>query len=441
MIAIIKRHFALVTSLFILLSLGMARSQGTFTFTVTFDGQPFIPLGASYIAQQYTEANFWFRNVIPGPGYGFIRCALGQDYPMPFDPTYYIQSNGGALVFSRTDNAQFGVASVQLAAYAATTFPDFVTDFVGYHADGTTVTNTFSGSGIAFRTFNFGPEFSNLSRVEIPGSPWSLDNLVVVVPEPGVLPLAVFAGALVAARAGCRPWKRGHPLTPFQGGGGAEQAIPDATGSQYTVQAVGCGQEGTYRVQVNCGDGSATATAGVQHDYNISFVELKLVPANVGTGNWSYQWSVSDNVGGPYTALLNETQPTLVLYVDRSAIVRHYMCAASRFGGSASLIAQFDPANLNYTSPSVTLEQKSDAELDVTYAAGVGAGPWDYRWYFAPPGATPQPVPGATASQYTIQPVGCPARGTYKCTAEDACGRTFTYDVGNFAGLDVFGCP
>lgn len=36
-----------------------------------------------------------------------------------------------------------------------------------------------------FQTFSFGPEFSSLTRVEIPTYGWSLDNLVVAIPKPG----------------------------------------------------------------------------------------------------------------------------------------------------------------------------------------------------------------------------------------------------------------
>jgi hypothetical protein len=38
-----------------------------------------------------------------------------------------------------------------------------------------------------FQTFDFAhfPQFSGLSQVEIPTSLWSLDNLVVTIPEPG----------------------------------------------------------------------------------------------------------------------------------------------------------------------------------------------------------------------------------------------------------------
>jgi hypothetical protein len=51
---------------------------------------------------------------------------------------------------------------------------------------------------VDFETFHFGPEFSNLSRVEIPTFGWSLDNLIVAVPEPGTWGLMLL-GAVVAA--------------------------------------------------------------------------------------------------------------------------------------------------------------------------------------------------------------------------------------------------
>ena len=65
---------------------------------------------------------------------------------------------------------------------------------------------TFSGSGITFHTFYFGSEFSNLNRVEIPTWAWSLDNLVISVPEPSVqgLGLAVATAALFYQRLKAR---------------------------------------------------------------------------------------------------------------------------------------------------------------------------------------------------------------------------------------------
>jgi hypothetical protein len=94
----------------------------------------------------------------------------------------------------------FSLASVELAEYS-TVVPDAVTvPVIGYRTDGSTVMTSFTTDGIIdgtgflddFQTFFFGPEFSELTRVEIPTYGWSLDNLVVVVPEPssGILLLS-----------------------------------------------------------------------------------------------------------------------------------------------------------------------------------------------------------------------------------------------------------
>ncbi|MDQ6631614.1 MAG: PEP-CTERM sorting domain-containing protein, partial [Verrucomicrobiota bacterium] len=73
---------------------------------------------------------------------------------------------------------------VDLAAYS-TIAPNFSVNFIGYRSDGSTLNTTFSGSGINFRTVNFSPAWSSgLMRVEIPNFAWSLDNLIVAVPEP-----------------------------------------------------------------------------------------------------------------------------------------------------------------------------------------------------------------------------------------------------------------
>jgi hypothetical protein len=57
-----------------------------------------------------------------------------------------------------------------------------------------------------FQTFYFGPEFSGLTRVEIPSYGWSLDNLYVSVPEPGTFALMILGmGTVVVLR-----FKRGR---------------------------------------------------------------------------------------------------------------------------------------------------------------------------------------------------------------------------------------
>ena len=95
-------------------------------------------------------------------------------------------------MFSYTQRPTFDLLAVDLAEYS-TVVPDPATvPFVGYRSDGSTVTTSFTTDGIIdgtgpladFQTFYFGPEWSGLTRVEIPTYGWSLDNLVVV-PEPG----------------------------------------------------------------------------------------------------------------------------------------------------------------------------------------------------------------------------------------------------------------
>ena len=93
--------------------------------------------------------------------------------------------NGGSL---------FGLTSVDLAEYSTLFANQPVTiTFVGYYSDGGTVSQSFTTDGIIdgtgpladFQTFNFNSkDWSGLTRVEVPSFGWSLDNLVINVPEP-----------------------------------------------------------------------------------------------------------------------------------------------------------------------------------------------------------------------------------------------------------------
>ncbi len=77
-------------------------------------------------------------------------------------------------------------------------------EFIGYHPDGSTVTTSFTTDGIIdgtgplpdFQTFYF-TGFTDLTQVEIPASSWSLDNLVVSVPEPSAGSLFLVACVMV----------------------------------------------------------------------------------------------------------------------------------------------------------------------------------------------------------------------------------------------------
>jgi len=122
------------------------------------------------------------------PGESFGRCGGGIS-GFPDNGSVYLQQ-GTSLVFSFTNGVSFNLVSVDLAGYSDVS-PELDIQFVGYQANGQTVTNSFSGSGLDFQTYNFGPEFANVTRVEVFGNGWSLDNLVV---QPGlpVLSLTTF---------------------------------------------------------------------------------------------------------------------------------------------------------------------------------------------------------------------------------------------------------
>ena len=136
---------------------------------------------------------------------GFVRVGENPVPARPDDGSSYLQAGlGSTLMFQFSIGSPFALLSVDLAEYS-TVVPDARTvHFIGYRFDGSIVTQDFTtdgiidgtGPGVDFETFHFGPEFSGLTRVEIPTFGWSLDNLVVV-PEPGTWSLIIL-GAGVA---------------------------------------------------------------------------------------------------------------------------------------------------------------------------------------------------------------------------------------------------
>ena len=66
--------------------------------------------------------------------------------------------------------------------------------------DDITTAGIFYGVAPVFQTYSFDAGFSALVRVELPLDGWSLDNLVLSVPEPGSSSFLVLGAALAALR-------------------------------------------------------------------------------------------------------------------------------------------------------------------------------------------------------------------------------------------------
>lgn len=193
-----------------------AYGQGTFQ-TITFDGPPTIAPGTAASVTNYYELGMYFRPIPhPPPGLpSFTRAGPGIA-GNPDDGTAFVKTAiDESLMFAFTNGSTFGLASVDLSEYS-TVLPSPVTiSFVGYRPDGSTVTDSFttpgySGSGpLTFQTYYFGPEFSGLTSVAIANPGWSMDNLGVLVPEPGtgalLLPAALALGALELRRRRRKP--------------------------------------------------------------------------------------------------------------------------------------------------------------------------------------------------------------------------------------------
>ncbi len=182
------------------------RSNAQGTFHITFDGPPPQPPGTQYGTLRYDEAGVSFTPINPTNwGNAFARNG-GGILGFPENGTAYLQAGlGTTLMFSFTNRSVFDIVSVDLAGYS-TVVPEGYFRFVGYRHSGEVVTNDITINGITFQTFTLGPQFAGLDRVEIPSTPWSLDNLVLRVPEPGCAVLAAWGLVLLAAR-----WRMARP--------------------------------------------------------------------------------------------------------------------------------------------------------------------------------------------------------------------------------------
>jgi hypothetical protein len=191
-----------ITFIFLTVALAKSYSQGT----ITFDGSPIIAPGTAIFVQQYFESNMWFKPIEMGPGHGFVRAGdplAGGAASRPSDGTAYVQGLGDSITFSFVDRSVFNLQFVDLAEYSSVV-PATPVRFIGYRSDGITITIDIILDGIIdgagpladFQTFSFGSEWSGLTRVEMPYDGWSMDNLVVSIPEPSSFTLIVIGGTL-----------------------------------------------------------------------------------------------------------------------------------------------------------------------------------------------------------------------------------------------------
>ncbi len=190
-------------------SLACSTGQGTFEpLLITFDGPPLQPPGTQYSVSEYYEAGMAFTPIDSSAPSRFTRNGGGFDF-YPENGSAYLQAlDGDSLRFGFLDGFIFDLLSVDLAEYSSVRSDPVTVQFVGYRWDGGTVSTSFTTDGIIdgtgpladFETFHFGPEFNGLTRVEIPTFGWSLDNLVVAVPEPSVWALFLLGGGLLGVR-------------------------------------------------------------------------------------------------------------------------------------------------------------------------------------------------------------------------------------------------
>jgi hypothetical protein len=197
----------------------LAYSQGT--LQISFDGPPIQPPGTAYTVTNYIESGISFRPI--SPSYGFTRVGEGLA-TRPQDGTAYLSAAlGDSLLFSRTDSSLFSLVSVDLAEYSTVVPGPATVQFIGYHVDGSKVTSSFTTDGIIdgtgpladFQTFYFdSKDWSGLTHVEIPNSIWSLDNLIVAVPEPSAGALLLVGTLALGALKWRKPSSRHNSAAP-----------------------------------------------------------------------------------------------------------------------------------------------------------------------------------------------------------------------------------
>ena len=213
-----------------LLSLGHCCAQGTLT-PIAFEGPA---LRSGKLLREYDEAGMSFTAFGTGLyDWGLYGWVSGRWWQLPDDgagSAYMVPGAMSTVTITSLSGQLFGLVAVDLAEEGSYAPHPVTVHFTGYRSDGSSVTRDFTTDGVIdgtgpladFQTFYFGSEFQGFSRVEIPGAPgWSMDNLVVSIPEPGTGALIVTAGLIlgfVRSQMGRKPNSRAQRGAPANAG-------------------------------------------------------------------------------------------------------------------------------------------------------------------------------------------------------------------------------
>ena len=140
----------------------------------------------SKLISSWTESSFVFST--PN-GMFHLDNGISSTYPANGSAYLIFQQDQKPFTIRNTSERLFSLLSVDVAEYINSyRIPADIT-FTGYHADNSSVTAVFRTDGVIdgngplndFQTFTFGPEFSELERVEVDAVHFSLDNVRVAV--------------------------------------------------------------------------------------------------------------------------------------------------------------------------------------------------------------------------------------------------------------------
>jgi hypothetical protein len=170
---LLRRREAVRLALVLTLGFLCCRCWADRNITITFEGPPTQPPGSRYYRTNYAELGTSFAGECG-------RAFPPQSQSVPDNGTAYIIPVWPGMSCSRSDRLSFGLVSVDLASYSEA-FPEDPASVEGHRADGSVVTTNFPVSGLAFQTYYFSPEFTDLTNVLVTAG--ALDNLVTRVPS------------------------------------------------------------------------------------------------------------------------------------------------------------------------------------------------------------------------------------------------------------------